>query len=268
MSTAAAFVGDVPRNYDRALGPVMFAPYAADLARRCAALRPKATLETACGTGIVTRVLRDALAPGSRLVATDLNAPMLDVAREKFSEKELVSFEPADAMALSFSDGAFDMVVSAFGVMFFPERLKAFREARRVLKTGGRFVFNVWDAREKNAFARIASEVATAIAPNDPPRFYETPFSCSRIDPLRETLEAAGFGSLEVAVVPVKSSLADVAAFARGLVFGNPLAEEIRARGGDPDAAAARIEARLRGELGAPARPLELQAIVFSAVAV
>src|SRR5262245_52754553 len=111
---AAEFVGSVPEHYDRGIGPVMFLDFAADMAGRVAALRPQRVLETASGTGIVTRLLRDKLPAGSQLMATDLNPPMLEVARAKFKAGELVMLQPADAMALPFADGSFDAVICQF----------------------------------------------------------------------------------------------------------------------------------------------------------
>src|SRR6516225_9749727 len=119
---AASFIGNIPEHYDSGLGPMIFVDYAIDIARRAAACSPARVLETASGTGIVTRQLRDVLPPGVHLTATDLNAPMLEVARTEFRSGEEVAFQPADAAALPFSDGAFDAVVCQFGVMFFPQK--------------------------------------------------------------------------------------------------------------------------------------------------
>ena len=141
----SAFVGSIPEHYDRNLGPIIFTDYAADIARRAAAGEPAKVLETAAGTGIVTRALRDHLAAGTRLTATDLNEPMLDVARTKFRPGEQVEFQQADAMALPFADGSFDTVVCQFGVMFFPDKDQSYREVYRVLTPGGRYLFSMWD---------------------------------------------------------------------------------------------------------------------------
>jgi SAM-dependent methyltransferase len=129
MSNDASFVGNIPEHYDRGLGPLIFVDYAADIARRVAACSPARVLETAAGTGIVTRQLRDLVPTGMRLTATDLNPPMLEVARAKFRLGEQVDFRPADATALPFPDGSFDVVVCQFGVMFFPEKDKSYRES-------------------------------------------------------------------------------------------------------------------------------------------
>ena len=143
-SDATSFTGNIPQHYDQGLGPIIFAEYAADIARRVVASRPARVLETAAGTGIVTRKLRDALPDGAQLTATDFNPPMLDIARTKFRPGEQVSFQQADATALPFADASFDAIVCQFGVMFFPDKAKSFAEAYRVLARGGRYVLSVW----------------------------------------------------------------------------------------------------------------------------
>ena len=161
----SAFVGSIPEHYDRNLGPIIFTDYAADIARRAAAGKPATVMETAAGTGIVTRALRDHLAAGTRLTATDLNEPMLDVARTKFRPGEQVEFRQADAMALPFADGSFDTVVCQFGVMFFPDKDQSYREVYRVLTPGGRYLFNIWDSHRYNAAGRIVHEIAGRFVP-------------------------------------------------------------------------------------------------------
>jgi SAM-dependent methyltransferase len=138
-ATDVAFAGSIPALYDRYMGPLLFEPYARDIAARAAALGPQHILETAAGTGIVTEALARAL-PQADIVATDLNQAMLDVAAERVRAAN-VRFQQADAQALPFADGEFDLVLSQFGVMFFPDRVGAYREVRRVLKPGGRVLF-------------------------------------------------------------------------------------------------------------------------------
>jgi len=235
-SDATSFIGNIPEHYDSGLGPMIFVDYAADIARRAAACSPARILETAAGTGIVTRQLRDFLPPGVHLTATDLNAPMLEVARTKFRPGEEVDFRAADACALPFSDGAFDTVVCQFGVMFFPEKDTSYHE------TAARFF------------------------PADPPQFYTVPFSYYQIDPIKESLINAGFTDINVAVVGLEKEIPDSARFARGLVHGNPLIDQIRARGGvDPDRVVNALAQALRQEFGADPGRMPLQAIVFSA---
>jgi SAM-dependent methyltransferase len=263
---AASFVGNIPEHYDRGLGPVIFVDYAADIARRTAACGPARVLETAAGTGIVTRQLRDTLPAGAHVTATDLNAPMLEVARTKFRPGEEVDFRPADATALPFADGAFDAVVCQFGVMFFPNKDLAYREVHRVLAPGGRYLFSVWDSHRHNPFGRIAHETAASFFPADPPQFYTVPFSYYLIDPIKESLVDAGFNDISAAVVRREKDIPDTARFARGLVYGNPLIDQIKQRGGvDPDRVVDTLAQALRREFGADPARMPLQAIVFSA---
>jgi ubiquinone/menaquinone biosynthesis C-methylase UbiE len=262
-SDPARFTGDIPRHYDRGLGPVIFEAYAEETARRTAIWAPRETLEIAAGTGIVTRKLRDTLPAGARLTATDLNAPMLDVAREKFRPEERVSFEVADALVLPFADNAFDAVVCQFGLMFFPDKDAAHREAARVSKPHGRYLTSVWDAPRYNPFSRIGLEVIERFFPDDPPKFLKTPFSCPEIDPTKEALIAAGFTNIVVSVLPRVHEMPDVTAFAMGLVFGSPLIDQIRARGEiAPEAIVEALAQRLTQEFGSPAR-MPMQAILF-----
>jgi ubiquinone/menaquinone biosynthesis C-methylase UbiE len=266
-SDAAGFTGNIPQHYDQGLGPIIFAAYAADMARRAAAGRPARVLETAAGTGIVTRQLRDALPDGAQLIATDFNPPMLDLARSKFRLGEQVSFQPADATALPFGNQSFDAVVCQFGLMFFPDKAKSFSEACRVLVPGGRYLLSVWDSHRYNSFGRIAHEVAARFFPSDPPQFYSVPFSCHQVDPVKEMLIAAGFGDVEIAVIRQERELPDVAHFARSAVFGNPLIDQIRSRGGvDPERVVDALEQEYRREFGSAPGRMSIQAIVFSAV--
>lgn len=265
MSDHANFTGGVPEHYERDLGPVIFDSYAADLARRVAAHNPERVLEIAAGTGILTRHLRDLLPASARLTATDINPPMLDVARTKFRPGEQIVFQPADASALPFPDGAFDAVVCQFGVMFFPDKARSYREAHRVLLPGGRYTFNTWDSHRYNAFGRIAHEVIERLFPSDPPQFYRVPFNYHDIDPVKEALIDAKLSDITIAVVRRETETANLAAFARGFVYGNPIAEQIRARGIDPDQVVDALIEALRGAVGADPGRMALQAIVFEA---
>lgn len=263
---ATSFVGDIPGHYDREMGPVIFADFADDMARRAAAGAPGRLLELAAGTGIVTRRLRDLLPAASRLVATDLNPPMLAVAETKFRAGEAVEFRQADATALPFADGAFDTVVCQFGVMFFPDKAKSYSEAYRVLIPGGRYLFSVWDAHRHNPYGRIAHQLIETFFPADPPQFYRAPFSYHAIDPVKDALEEAGFVDFRATVLSRIKEVADIAPFARGFVYGNPVIGQIKARGGvDPETVVAAMKAAYRREWGSNPSRMPLQSIVFEA---
>ena len=263
---AAGFTGNIPEHYDGGLGPIIFAHYAIDIARRAVAHGPSRVLETAAGTGIATRELRNVLPTEAELTATDLNQPMLDLARAKFGDDEQVSFEAADATDLPFPDATFDAVVCQFGVMFYPDKAKGHGEARRVLAPGGRYVFNVWDSHDYNPFARIAHDVVNRFFPTEPPEFYRVPFSMHEIDPIKTSLIDEGFSDIDVSVIAVEREIPDTDAFARGMVYGNPLIDQIQARGDiEPDRVVDAIAEQLRREFGQAPAPMPLQAIVFSA---
>src|SRR4051812_10969770 len=166
--TDRQFAGSIPETYDRYLGPLLSEPYARDLAARLAALAPARVLETAAGTGVATRALARTLPAGTAIVATDLNRPMLDLAAARMETAE-VTWQQADALALPFSDGAFDAVACQFGAMFFPDKAAAYREARRVLRRGGHFALSVWDRLERNELARLVDEAIAAQFTEDPP---------------------------------------------------------------------------------------------------
>jgi ubiquinone/menaquinone biosynthesis C-methylase UbiE len=263
---ATEFIGDTPSFYDRGLGPVFFADFADDIARRVTASAPGRVLELAAGTGIVSRKLRDLLPPEAELTATDLNPPMLEVARGKFRPGERVAFRPADAGALPFPDGSFDAIACQFGVMFFPDKDEAYREAHRVLTPGGRYVFSVWDSHRHNPVGRLITEIVAGFFPVDPPQFYQVPFGYHRIDPIKDSLEAAGFSEIRIAVLRIDKRVADAAAFTRALVYGNPLIEQIRARGGvDPERVVDAFAKALPREFGSEPMRMPLQAIVVEA---
>ncbi|HEY2526619.1 MAG TPA: methyltransferase domain-containing protein [Xanthobacteraceae bacterium] len=263
---AANFIGDIPAKYDYGLGLHLLADYGVDLARRVAAAKPGRVLEIAAGTGIVTRLLRDALPPSAHLVASDLNLPMLEIAREKFGDTEQVEFRQADATALPFADGAFDAVGCQFGLMFFTDKSKAYREAFRVLAPSGRYYFNVWDSFEFNSFARITHEVVGRFFGQNAPAFFTVPFGYHRIDAIKTSLIQVGFADISIQVVRIDKKIEDVRRLAEGLIFGNPIVAEIGARDtGDPAAIADAVTTALRVEFSQNARRLTLQAIIFDA---
>jgi len=262
---AAQFTGTIPEHYERGLGPIIFADYAADIARRVSARSPTRVLETAAGTGMVTRYLRDQLPPASHLTATDLNDAMLDVARSKFRSEERVTFLAADATELPFPEHAFDCVVCQYGIMFFPDKAKSYREVRRVLAPNGRYVFSVWDSHTHNPFGRISYETVARFFPDDPPQFHQVPFGYHRIDTIKEALLEVGLADITASVVRFEKRVSDISSFARGLVCGSPLVDQIRQRGGDVERIIDALANAFARDLELGERPLRMQAIVFEA---
>ena len=169
-SNDKAFSGSIPYIYEQFMVPLIFAPYARDLAQRIAQSRPRKLLETAAGTGVLTRALAATLPAGAAITATDLNEPMLAQAKATLPDPR-VEWRQADALALPFDDASFEVVACQFGVMFFPDRVKGHAEARRVLAPGGRLVFNTWERIEENEFPDVVMQALAEVFPHDPPRF-------------------------------------------------------------------------------------------------
>jgi ubiquinone/menaquinone biosynthesis C-methylase UbiE len=229
-ATDTAFTGSIPGLYDRCLGPLLFEPYAEEVARRAARLGPDRILEVAAGTGIVTDALARSL-PEAAIVATDLNPAMLDVARQRVRSGK-VSFQAADAQDLPFRDGEFDIVVCQFGVMFYPDKVKGDAEARRVLRDGGHYLLVIWDRLDRNPASQIAHDAVAALYPDNPPSFLaRTPFGYADPEVIERDLRAAGFSRIAIDTVELKSrNQANASDAAVGLVGGCPLAGEIEER--------------------------------------
>jgi ubiquinone/menaquinone biosynthesis C-methylase UbiE len=230
--TGTPFKHSTPELYDRYMGPLLFEPYAKVLAERTALLRPGHILETAAGTGIVTRALHRAV-PEAQIVATDVNPVMLEVATQRLGS-DRVSFQPADAQDLPFADASFDLVVCQFGVMFFTDKVRAHEEARRVLRPKGHYLLVSFDRLELNAVPQAAGNAVAALFPDDPPAYMERgPFSY--VDPARieHDLLAAGFTQITLETVALASRV-NAHDAAQGMVFGSPFRAEIERR--DPSA--------------------------------
>jgi len=226
----AQFAGSIPATYDRYLGPILFQTYGEDLADRLKIDANSSVLELACGTGIVTRILRDRLPASARLTATDLNEPMIHHAKAKFRATDAVEWKQADATTLPFDDRSFDAVVCQFGFMFFPDKTLAAREAHRVLKPGGVFLFNVWDSLEQNPLGQIAHETISSFFEKDPPTFYQVPFGYHDHGEIKRMLEGAGFCDIRLDVVAKSGGESRPEDAAQGLVHGNPIAVAITDR--------------------------------------
>jgi ubiquinone/menaquinone biosynthesis C-methylase UbiE len=231
VATDKVFAGSIPELYDRYLVPLIFESYASDLAGRIAAAGPRHVLETATGTGVLTRAMASRLPEHVRMVATDLNQPMLDRAAAQQSTDTRITWRQADALALPFEDQSFDVVACQFGAMFFPDKVQGYREARRVLKPGGGFLFNVWDKISENEFADVVTEALAAVFPHDPPQFMaRTPHGYYDADVIREQLAAAGFSNISVEPIDRTSKAPSPRHTAIAYCQGTPLRNEIEAR--------------------------------------
>ena len=225
------FAGSIPKLYQSLMVPLIFQPYAADLAHRVADRDVSRLLEIAAGTGVVTRALDEALDDDVAIVATDLNAAMVEEARAQ-GTRRAVDWRTADAMSLPFPDASFDCVVCQFGVMFFPDRVHAYAEVRRVLRPGGMFLFNAWDRIEENDIAHVVTESLATLFPADPPRFMaRTPHGYNDVEVIRRDVTAAGFPNARIETLAKRSVAPNALDPAIAYCQGTPLRSEIEARG-------------------------------------
>ncbi|WP_165836267.1 class I SAM-dependent methyltransferase [Taibaiella soli] len=227
-----SFSGSIPVNYDDGMGEMFFEPYATEMSNRVALLQPSAVLEIACGTGRLTKYLSQQL-PGASITATDLNPAMLEFAQKRFSGLSNVRWEIADALSVPFADQSFDCVVVQFGVMFYPDKIQGFRESFRVLRSGGKFIFATWKSLADNEIAQIANDTVKIFFPNDPPVFFNIPFSYYDKDQIRKDVMNAGFGSVEIEDLSLSGSNISAENAARGLFDGTPIINFLNERAPD-----------------------------------
>lgn len=232
------FAGSIPELYDELLVPLIFEPYATDLVERLIALEPGSVLEIAAGTGVVTRAMAAALDPLTKIVGSDLNQPMIDHAAAVGTARP-VTWHQADVLDLPFADSTFDAVVCQFGMMFFPDRVKAMAEIRRVLRSGGTLLFNTWDRIETNELAAVVTDALAELLADDPPRFLpRTPHGYHDEGLIRREVADSGFSNpADFEPLEARSRAASHLIPAIAYCQGTPLKDEIEARGADLQAA-------------------------------
>jgi len=263
-----AFLGSIPEIYDRFLVPLIFEPYANDLADRLFKTKSKSVLEIAAGTGVLTRAIASRMSQDVLLTATDLNQPMLDWAMTRQPSEHRIVWRQADGTALPFGDQTFDAVVCQFGVMFFPDKVQGYKEARRVLKPGGRYLFSVWDRISENEFPDVVTNALAAVFPADPPRFLaRTPHGHYDVDKIRDELKAAGFANISIDAVDKTSKAQTALDAAIAFCQGTPLRNEIEAR--DPsriEEATRKSADALATRFGSGAIEGHIRALVITAI--
>ena len=228
MTGDTRWLDSMPEYYDRCLAPAVFAPYARYVAGIAATHAPKAVLEVAAGTGVVTAELVRAL-PAAQITATDLNPAMVAWAAQRVGGP---AWMPADAQRLPFRDASFDMIVCQFGVMFLPDKAKAFAEAARVLRPDGLFGFTVWDTIDTSPLtAAVIDGLAEAI-PDDPPDFLaRIPHGYHDPDQVRLDIAAGGLVVESIERVVLRGTAPSARVIAEGFCYGTPLRFELEERG-------------------------------------
>jgi ubiquinone/menaquinone biosynthesis C-methylase UbiE len=268
-SAHSSFTGSIPEIYDKHLGPMLFEFSAKDLSGRIKdkIYSKSKILEVACGTGISTHYLREALPQSTHITATDLNPAMLDFAKKKHANLSGVTFKIADALSLPFDDQGFDAVICQFGIMFFPDKSKGLSEMIRMLKPGGILAFNVWDSMKQNKSVALAHETITSFFEINPPQFLTTPFGFYDVDYIKSLMTKTGFINIESHVVTETVEELDATHIAKGFVEGNPGVIEINERATVEVSLVTKATAdALEKAYGPSPLEIEFQEIVFTAI--
>jgi len=258
------FAGSIAEAYHRYLVPLIFDDYARDLAGRVRSPAGGKVLEIACGTGVLTSHLRRVLRDSTDLVATDLSPMMVEAAKANVGDGGGIAYQPADGTALPFDDATFDAVACQFGVMFYPDKGLGYREAARVLRPGGSFIFSVWDSLAHNRFCQFVHEKVVEMFSEDPPAFLEIPFGYYDIAEIKSELQRAGFEKIEISVLPAESSAPSARDVALALITGSPLASQLAEMGVAEESfetvEAALVDAFGAGEVRAPMQSISIVA--------
>ena len=264
MSDSKAFGGTIPGFYDRYLGPFLFSQFALNMAIRIERMKPKRVLEVACGTGIVTKALAHLLESDTQIIATDLSPEMVEFARGSVNQVR-IDFRVADAMNVPFASESFDVVACQFGMMMLPDKFAGAREAHRVLRSGGSFVFSVWGPIKKNPWSQILEDAFGAALPDSDKPFMPTPFSLADPELLREIAASAPFESVSIEEVEFQSPEIPVHDLATGFVHGTLISRHIQNLGLDETEVLDGVTRCLQNQVGALASS-SLHAYVVTAI--
>ncbi len=228
--------GNAAERYERWVVPFVSHPMVLPLLD-LAALRPgERVLDLATGTGVVARLAARRVTPGGAVTGLDLNDEMLKVARELPLPPALqIEWRHGSALALPFDDGAFDVVVCQQGFQFFPDRMRALQEMRRVLRATGRVALSVFTGPSpyfmalRDAVARhVSAEAARSTAAG---------FSLGDAEEFRDLLKGAGFHNVLVHHVRLTLRLPAPDEFVLGHLSALPLAESVAGVGNEARAA-------------------------------
>ncbi len=263
----AIFTSSIPELYDRHMAPIFMEPYANHLAARLSTTAHGTLLELAAGTGVLSRALARALPPSVSLVATDLSPSMLAYSSARSNGRIL--WQQADAQNLPFPDCSFDGILCQLGVMFFPDKVAAYREARRVLRPAAQFQFLVWDRLEVNELSRAIYEAIATALPDGRAQFLaRVPFAYFDATQIQSDLRAAGFSSVEIETIILPCYAPSPLDVATGICQGTPLRNELESHGPSHAHELTRtVAANLSTRFGPGPIRAQMQALLVSAPA-
>jgi SAM-dependent methyltransferase len=258
---AYKFGGNDAVNYEDYLGRLLFEPSAQVFLRELVGLPVRSILETSCGSGRLTRHLRQGFGAEVRLTATDISEDMVSLAKKKLGNQD-IAFAIADGQALPFAEGSFDLVVNQYGLMFFPDKRKGVDEAYRVLKPGGHVAFMTWDRTTAIPLIKLIVDdhVAPFFAGADIQRFH-VPFALNDPAVLNGLLTNAGFKDCNVRRVGFTGTAKSAMHVVNGLFLLHPTSKAVKEK--DPAAVprvAEALERAIREKFGDGEFSFELSA--------
>jgi SAM-dependent methyltransferase len=215
-------------TYEAQLVPAYFAPWAPRVVDAADVAPGDWVLDVACGTGIVAREAATRVGPRGRVTGLDLNLGMLAVARRFRAD---IVWQPGDAEALPFADGAFDRVLCQFALMYFPNRVTALREMRRVLAPSGTVVVAVWAALDRESPFALLGEILERHVGREAADIVLSPFVLGDLDGVRSLLTAADLDVMRAETQTAPTTFRSVDVFVHAEVAGTPLAGLLRERG-------------------------------------
>jgi ubiquinone/menaquinone biosynthesis C-methylase UbiE len=246
------------------MGPVVFEPYAIDIAKRLPYGPGMRVLEIAAGTGQATRHLLDRLPEDAEIIATDISLEMMTIGRRNLSDPRL-EWQIADGLDLPFGPFSFDVVVCQFGVMFFHDKDRGFAEAFRVLAPGGRYLFSTWCSHEDNPWAGAIHRTMERLFLPDPILFMNRPFGYCDQEQIKDSLSQIGFVDIKIDVVGRELATESAGAFARSAIEGTPMLHAIIDRAGDVEQCVHAVAEEFRREFGDHPMLSKLNALVVTA---
>lgn len=205
---------DAAEYFETHFVPAIFADWASLLVETAGVAPGQRVLDVGCGTGIVARVAADRLKGNGKTTGIDLNSSMIKVARRLRAD---IDWHQGDVASLPFTGGAFDVVLSQAALMFFPDRIAALREMRRVLRSGGRIAVQVFGA---SAGYDLTAEILERVAGKEEADIFRAPFILRDPRDVTSLFAQAAFKSVHVSTHERAARFASIEAFLRTEIDG------------------------------------------------
>jgi ubiquinone/menaquinone biosynthesis C-methylase UbiE len=215
--------GSAAELFQRYLVPAITSKWAEDIVHRAQLRTGELVLDVACGTGVVARMAATKVGPG-QVTGLDLNTGMLAVARNLPNEGAPISWMEGSALDMPLPSGHFDVVLCQQGLQFFPDRSRALREMRRVLRKGGRAVLSVYSPIERTPGANAFVQALDQVLGTEASRIKRGEHAFANPGQLERLVRDAGFGAVVVSTVERTIVFPSVLDYVRFQIVATPMA--------------------------------------------